>query len=195
MKASIVCGLGKEWAIALPETVMHMVSPDVEQHWAISWGSPVGHAVGQLVMFGFPMKARVSKPVTPSLRTTPCSEALATLTDHFDRLELSPCTAGCAASTVGAKGREARTKALGLHTLYVRTSTSMARSKALIAISAIILSSSGQDTTAYPSSSPDMSKDRPTQIWPGCMVRPAVNVTADSRLVSPQVYHKLSSHA
>ena len=84
---------------------MHVVSAEVEQYWADSWGSPVGHAVGQLGRFDFPMKVRVSKPVTPSLMTGSCRDLLDTLTDSLGRRELFPCTAGCAASTVGAKGR------------------------------------------------------------------------------------------
>ena len=146
---------------------MHVVSAEVEQHWADSWGSPVGHAVGQLGRFDFPMKVRVSKPVTPSLRTGPCRNLLDTLTDSLGRRELFPCTAGCAASTVGAKGREGRTVALRLLTVHVKAPTSMARSKAFLAISAILLSITGQDTTAYTFSSLDKSEDCPTRVWPG----------------------------
>lgn len=46
------------------------------------------------------------------------------------------------------EGKEGRTTALELVTLYVKAATSMARGKAFIAIAAVLLFGSGQDIDA-----------------------------------------------
>ena len=121
------------------------------QHRANSWYSPIGHAVEQLGRFDLPMKVWVRKPFTTSFLARHCSEVLAILNDRCGCSELSSGSAANAASTVGAWGREVRTAPLELVMLYVKAPTSMARSKALVAIAAVLLCGTGQTSGPYTS--------------------------------------------
>ena len=145
---------------------MHLVQRR-GQHWANSWGSPIGHAVEQLGRFDLPMEVLGQQAIHTHTPDN-CSAVLAIRTVAFSSSELSSGLAASAARTAGANGREVRTAPLGPATLCVKGPTSMARSKALFAVAAVLLCALGQDASSYTSPRLYMSKDHMMSVSMPC---------------------------